>query len=316
MNDPKVSVIVPVYNVEKYIDRCLHSLVNQTLQELEIIVVNDGSPDNSEEIIKKYYAEHKDKVIYLKKENGGLSDARNYGMRYASGEYLAFLDADDYIELNAFEEMYRASNQGTKKIVECDFLFEWPGKTKVDSTGVYKDIKDYLIRGRVVAWNKLYKREWINETKVLFPRGLLFEDVSFFFSIVPTLSSVEEVGKINKAFVHYVQRDGSISQAEVERAVEICNEYKIAIQYLKENKLFELYKDEIEYRFSKQALLRFTLTKILKEKNKENRKRLLETMWNSVNDEFPNWKRNKYLKDLNIKNIYLKILCRKLYLSL
>ena len=316
MNDPKVSVIVPVYNVEKYIDRCLHSLVNQTLQELEIIVVNDGSPDNSEEIIKKYYAEHKDKVIYLKKENGGLSDARNYGMRYASGEYLAFLDADDYIELNAFEEMYRASNQGTKKIVECDFLFEWPGKTKVDSTGVYKDIKDYLIRGRVVAWNKLYKREWINDTKVLFPNGLLYEDVSFFFSIIPTLSSIEEVGKINKAFVHYVQRDGSISQAEVERAVEICNEYKIAIQYLKENKLFELYKDEIEYRFSKQVLLRFTLSKILKEKNKGNRKRLLETMWDSVNDEFPNWKKNRYMKDLNIKNIYLKILCRKLYLSL
>lgn len=80
MNSPKISVIVPVYNVEKYIDRCLQSLVNQTLQELEIIVVNDGSPDRSEDIIKKYYEVHKDKVIYLKKENGGLSDARNYGI--------------------------------------------------------------------------------------------------------------------------------------------------------------------------------------------------------------------------------------------
>ena len=316
MDIPKVSVIVPAYNVEKYIDKCLYSLVNQTLKELEIIVVNDGSPDNSELIIKNYCAKYPNKIRYLKKANGGLSDARNYGIKYATGEYLAFVDADDYVELNSYEEMYNTSNNGMKKIIECDFLFEWSKKNSVDETGNYEDIKDYLIRGRVVAWNKIYKREWLENTKVVFPKGLLYEDVSFFFSIVPTLSDIEEVGKVNKPLIHYVQRKGSISQTEIRRAVEICNEYKIAINYLKENNLFELYRDEIEYRFVKQALLRFTITKVLKEKNKKCRKKLLGIMWNSVNEEFPNWKNNKYLKTVNINNIYLKVLFKYVYLSL
>ena len=94
---PKVSVIVPVYNVEKYITRCLTSLINQTLDDLEIILVNDGSTDNSVAIIREYKRQH-DNIILVEKENGGLSSARNFGLVYATGEYIAFLDSDDYVE--------------------------------------------------------------------------------------------------------------------------------------------------------------------------------------------------------------------------
>ena len=94
---PKVSVIVPVYNVEKYITRCLTSLINQTLDDLEIILVNDGSQDNSEQIIRQFKKEHSN-IIYVTKENGGLSSARNFGLIYATGEYVAFLDSDDYVD--------------------------------------------------------------------------------------------------------------------------------------------------------------------------------------------------------------------------
>ena len=86
----KVSIIVPFYNVENYIDKCLNSLVNQTLEDIEIILVNDGSKDDSEKIAKKYYEKYSDKIIYLEKENGGLSDARNYAFPYINGEYVAF----------------------------------------------------------------------------------------------------------------------------------------------------------------------------------------------------------------------------------
>ena len=89
----KVSIIVPVYGVEAWLERCLESLVNQTLEDIEIIVVNDGSPDNSQEIIDRYTAKYPDKVFGYIKENGGLSDARNYGMQYATGEFLAFVTA-------------------------------------------------------------------------------------------------------------------------------------------------------------------------------------------------------------------------------
>ena len=94
----KVSIIVPAYNVENYIERCIESLLSQTLKEIEIIIVNDGSTDQTKEKILPYIKKYPEKVIYLEKENGGLSSARNYGMPYAKGEYIAFIDSDDYVE--------------------------------------------------------------------------------------------------------------------------------------------------------------------------------------------------------------------------
>ena len=113
----KVSVIVPVYNVEAYLDKCLNSLVNQTLKEIEIIVVNDGSKDNSEKIIEKYKEKYPEKIKYYKKENGGLSSARNYGLKYAIGEYVAFVDSDDYVDLKMYEKMINLANLENSDIV-------------------------------------------------------------------------------------------------------------------------------------------------------------------------------------------------------
>ena len=99
----KVSVIVPVYNVEKYLEKCLESLVNQTLKSIQIIIVNDGSSDNSQEIIDKYAKQYPNKIFSYIKENGGLGDARNYGLNYAEGEYISFVDADDWVDEKMFE---------------------------------------------------------------------------------------------------------------------------------------------------------------------------------------------------------------------
>lgn len=102
----KVSIIVPVYNVELYLEKCLLSLVNQTLQDIEILVVNDGSSDNSQQIIEKFQQEYPDRIFGFIKENGGLSDARNFGIDRAKGEFLGFVDSDDYVSESMFEEMY------------------------------------------------------------------------------------------------------------------------------------------------------------------------------------------------------------------
>lgn len=111
---PKVSVIVPFYNVENYIEKCIKSLINQTLEDIEIILVNDGSKDNSINIAKKYAEKYPEKIVYLEKENGGLGDARNYGIPYAKGEYIAFVDSDDYVEKDMYKEMLKKHK---KKIV-------------------------------------------------------------------------------------------------------------------------------------------------------------------------------------------------------
>ena len=162
----KVSIIVPFYNVEEYIERSIKSLVEQSLEDIEIILVNDGSKDGSEEIAKEYKRKYPDKIVYLEKENGGLSDARNYALPYATGEYIAFLDSDDYVEEEMYEEMYVTAKMDKADIVECDYLWEYPEETIESKGRAYKDRKDMLLNARVVAWNKLIKKEIARNIKV------------------------------------------------------------------------------------------------------------------------------------------------------
>ncbi len=109
---PKVSIIIPVYNVEKYIEKCLESLAEQTMQDFEIIIVNDGTKDNSEKVIKEYQKNHPEMpIIYLKKENGGLASARNFGVKYATGKYISFLDPDDYLDKNLYKNLEKYMNE-------------------------------------------------------------------------------------------------------------------------------------------------------------------------------------------------------------
>ena len=158
---PKVSVIVPVYNVENYVEKCLKSLVKQTLQDIEIIIVNDGSTDNSENIIKEFIKLYGEKIKYVTKENGGLSDARNYGMKFASGEYIAFLDSDDYVDITLYEKMYNKAIEEQCDYVECDFIWKYDDKEVKDTGNIYKNKHEMLATARVVAWNKLIKRSLI-----------------------------------------------------------------------------------------------------------------------------------------------------------
>ncbi len=302
----KVSVIVPVYNVEKYVAGCLESLIKQSLQELEIIVVNDGSTDNSKNIIASYQRKYPDKIVYLEKENGGLSDARNYGVPYAKGEYIAFLDSDDYVEPNMYEEMYHAALNGAKKVVECDFVWEYERKNVTDTVEDYTDIKDYLVRGRVVAWNKIYNRKWLNEMNVTFPKGLLYEDVEFFFSLIPRLTSIEEVSCVKKPFVHYVQRKNSISYKESNRIAELVQVYENAITNLKRYNLYSVYKEELEYKFVRNSLCGFPVKKIRHVKDRNIRRQLLDFFWAKVNEVVPDWKKNKYLHQRGMVNLYLR----------
>ena len=117
----KVSVVVPVYNTEKYLDICLNSLVNQTIDDIEIIIVNDGSTDNSIKIIKKYMKQYPEKIVLLDQKNSGISVARNNGISIAKGEFIGFVDSDDFVELNMYENLYNAIKNTKSDIVVCDY---------------------------------------------------------------------------------------------------------------------------------------------------------------------------------------------------
>ena len=300
---PKVSIIVPVYNVEKYIDKCLSSLVNQTLNDIEIIIVNDGSIDNSEQIILKYKEKYPSKIVYLKKENGGLSDARNFGMPYAKGDYIAFLDSDDYVELDTYEKLYNRAIQTDADMVECDFYWEYSDKKIHDTSANYKDESDMYANARVVAWNKLYKKDLIINSGIKFPKGLRYEDLEFFYKILPQLKKIE---LINEPLIHYVQRDDSITYVQNEKTADIFAILDNIINYYKWINLYNEYNQELEYMYVR-ILFGSSFKRMLNIKDKETRRKLLMDSYFNAFENFPDWKSNKILNSKkSLKNLFLK----------
>lgn len=306
----KVSIIVPVYNVEIYIKKCLDTLVNQTLEDIEIIIVNDGSTDNSEQIIKQYLLEYKNKIKYLVKENGGLSDARNYGMKYATGEYIAFLDSDDYIDISLYEKMYNKAKERNYDYIECDFVWKYDDKEVQDIGVIYKNKKEMFVNARVVAWNKLIKRELIVKSKVEFPKGLRYEDVEFFYKLLPYIKTFSFV---KEPLIYYVQRKDSIANTQNEKTKEIIIVLDNVIKYYKQQGIFNDFISEIEYNYARY-LLCSSLLRIVKIKDEKIRKELLIYSWNKLNRNFPNWKKNRYLKEIKSKkNLYMKTVNKYTY---
>ncbi len=307
---PKVSIIVPFYNVERYIEKCLETLVNQTLEDIEIILVNDGSKDKSIEIVNKFLEKYPEKLVYFEKENGGLSDARNYAIPYAKGEYIAFLDSDDYVEKDMYEKMYQLAKEENSDMVECDFYWEYPEKTKIDTGAIYNGKKEMLEKVRVVAWNKLIKREILEKAKIEFPKGYRYEDVEFTYKLIPYL---EKVSFLKKPCIHYIQRENSISNSQNERTKEIFDVLDHVIRYYKEKGIYDEYKEEIEYIYTRY-LLCSSLLRMVKIEDKKIREELLNKTWINLNEKFPNWKKNKILrKNKSGKDFYMKTINKVTY---
>jgi len=275
----------------------------KNIYDIEIILVNDGSQDGTEKIAKKYQEQYPQKIKYLEKENGGLSDARNYAIPYAKGEYVAFLDSDDYVETNMYQEMYEIAKKQNSDMVECNFIWEYPNKSRIDIGTVYNDKHEMLEKIRVVAWNKLIKREILEKSKVQFPKGYRYEDVEFTYKLIPFL---EKVSFCKTPMIHYIQREGSISNVQNKRNAEIFDVMQHVIDYYKEKGLYEEYYQELEYVYARYAFCSSFL-RIVKIKDKKIRNELLDMTWNNVNTKFPNWKNNRILKtEKSKKNLYLK----------
>ena len=299
---PSVSIIVPVYNVEKYLEKCLNSLVNQTLKDIEIIIVNDGSSDSSEIIVKEYKKKYKN-IIYVTKENGGLSSARNFGMVYATGEYIAFLDSDDYTDKTLYEKMYKKAKETNSDYVECDFYWKYKDHQKEDIGFRYKNKKEMFAKARVVAWNKLIKRDIIINNKLEFPMGLYYEDVEFFYKLLP---HIKTFAFVEEPLIYYVQRETSIVNKQDRRTRQIFTVLDNVIEYYKKNNIYKEYEEEIEYTYSR-LLLCSSLKRMLKVKDKLTRELLIKETWQNLNKKFPNWKKNKILKQNNsVNGIYIK----------
>ena len=215
---PKVSIIIPIYNSEKYMDKCINSILNQTLKEIEIILVNDGSIDKSEIICEKY-KNIDSRIKLINKENGGVSSARNHGVSISEGEFITFVDSDDFIELDMCEKLYNAAieNQcdivmsGIKVVRSKEISYEFTGKSEVYSKEeacklFFYDIQPFSPN---YAWGKMIKKSVCE--KVKFREDIfLMEDA--LFSMELFLNCTNNIMFLNEYLYNYVQRPGSESK--------------------------------------------------------------------------------------------------------
>lgn len=305
----KISVIVPIYNVEKYLRECLESLLHQTQQDIEVLLINDGTKDNSGIIAKRYADKHPQLFKYLEKENGGLSDARNFAMRYVKGKYVAFVDSDDYVAPTMFEKLYNLAEANNADMVDCEFeyVYEESGKHKQIFFPIYKNKYDCLITAYPNVWNKLYKMEWINKLNVQFPKGLWHEDIEFFFKVLPFSNMLPVT--VHESLYYYRQRKGSIMTNPDRRILDLHKVYFNIIDYYKKKGIYEEYKDAIEYKYLKTTCCNF-LKRMLAIKDKNFRREIINESWCSFCNAFPGWRKNPYLKPLNMINIYLRLMSR------
>lgn len=307
---PKVSIIVPVYNVEKYLDRCLDSLVNQTLQEIEIIVINDSTPDQSQIIIDKYMNLYPNKVFSYIKPNGGLSDARNYGMSKMKGDYFGFVDGDDYVEYSMFEKLYERATQEEADVTTCDFYWTYPNRLQRATDGPYTNERELLTKMMPTVWNKLYKKSWFDSLDIEFPVGLRYEDSSFSIRLAPF---IKKLAYVNEPLVYYVQRQDSITYTQNSKVGDMLTVFNDIFEFYQKHNLYDQYQSELEY-LTLKYFLGSSFLRAAQIQDKNTRKAILKEGWDLLNKRFPMWRKNQYLlSQKDKKHLYYRYTNKSIY---
>lgn len=252
-DSPRISVIVPVYNVEKYLNKCIDSILLQKFSNYELLLIDDGSTDNSSEICKTF-ALQDHRVKYFRKKNGGLSDARNFGIERAIAKYIVFIDSDDYIDVDYLLSLYTAIINNAADVAICGFRVVDDKYDLIDNVSVSdfekrkkiisgKDLLRNVFKRKgyafVVAWNKIYNRKLFDTVK--FEKGRLYEDEYINFKL---FWNVKKIALVNRQNYNYVQRDGSIKNSKIskKKIIDIFEVYQRRMEFykLKDDNLYHL----------------------------------------------------------------------------
>lgn len=285
-----LSIIVPIYNVERYLRRCIDSILAQKGNfDYEILLINDGSPDNSQEIIDEYVNKFPDKIRSLYKENGGLSSARNYGINQATGKYLLFIDSDDYIEPTLlYETMPKIKNNNAMMCIFDYHLTTNSGEKKHKK--IFNKNNHYIV-GKQAAWARIYHKDLFKHTH--FPEGINYEDLA----IIPFLIAETE-GKIvyvDKPLYNYiVDNSGSIMNTYNEKIFDIYHSLEYLFELFRNSGTFEKYRCELQYLALEHLGIGHSYRLFRYPQKKIKHYRQISSFM--VENFGPNWQRNKYIE--------------------
>ena len=305
-----LSVIVPVYNTEKYIEKCLKSISNQTMKNIEILIINDGSEDNSETVIKHWIEKNKQvNVKYFKKENGGLSDARNYGIQFANGKYIAFVDSDDYIDDNLFENLEQYMNNDIDLIKfkmktvddKGNILEKIDGPVFEECTGE-EAFKKLCTEDRFIdpACLYLYRRDFFLSNNFKYRVGTYHED----FGLTPLIIiNAKSFVSTNECGYNYLQRNDSITgtkniKKEIKKANDVLKHYDNMLEQLDTYNISINTKDLVKRYYTNTVILK---SKELLENEKIFKKYEIELKKRKV---------YKNIKPYNLKQIIKRLILK------
>ena len=311
----RVSVIVPIYKVEAYLTECLTSLVTQDMEGLEIIAVNDGSPDACGEILADFARRYPDKMRVFEKENGGLSDARNFGLKRATGKYIAFLDGDDTVSPDLYARLWERAEETGADAVACPICYRWEdGRTMTVSSGFPafgegKALRRAFLDFYPAVWNKLYRRSVLEQADIVFKQGVWFEDVEFSHRLFPYFSAI---ASIEESSVIYRQRDGSITATVSPKLFDYLGNWESIVSFFEERSLRGAWEKELEYAAARYLLATF-LSRATRLPNDLYQKSITESLA-FLRAHFPAWRKNPYFFKTGVKGLYLRFftpaLCR------
>ena len=319
MEKDLISIVVPIYNVEKYLTRCIDSIIKQTYKNIEIILVDDGSPDNCGKICDEY-AQKDNRIIVIHKENEGLSATRNAGIEIAKGKYIGFVDSDDYIKEDMYESLYNDMKKYDVDISICKYIEVFIDDTNnnhkksdvqnEENVKIYNNIdilKKLLYNENITdhAWNKLYKTELFKNNNIRYPKGYMFEDIGTTYLL---FEKAKKISLSSKMGYYYIRRESSILGKVNEKLIyHLLQMIKNRYEYLVEE-VPELKKKLVENRVRTIKTI-FGYICIAQKKDLLNNEKIKE--------EYEFYKKNfkkskKYLMNIQ-KNILEKFECYLLY---
>lgn len=307
----KVSLIVPIYNSQKYLEKCIKSLLNQTLKDIQIILINDGSTDNSEKIIKSFDDE---RIVYISKNNEGIGKTRNLGIDKATGEFLAFVDSDDYLNEHFCEYLYQKAVNDDCDLVVCDFF-----EDRNTLVGIkFKDFKDTNLKEtpelinyiNLGPCNKLYKKSLFDDKSNRFEENLKYEDAPF---VVKMLLSANKIGKVNDYLTYYVIHSNSETTIRDKRMYDILEITDIIVNDLKKVD----YPNDSLVSLVVMILTDYTIQQRYI-KDRRDRNDFINKAFKYLNNLDPKWRRCSYLKRFPRLKRFVKIskLLTKIYCDL
>jgi CDP-glycerol glycerophosphotransferase (TagB/SpsB family) len=296
---------MPVYNVERYLAACLDSIVNQTLPDIEIIAVNDGTKDNSLQILKEYESRYPDRMKVFSTENRGVSHARNYGLKRATGEYILFVDSDDFIELDMCEKLYNKATKDNNDIVICgrynvyerEHIGEMTKETYptmlINRNFRLSENKYELAHISPFPWDKLFKRSVLEGLE--FPEKIRFEDLVLVFE---ACCKADKIGVIEEPLYNYRRTtQGGFLNTFSEQTLDIVKAFTLVFDFMKKNGYMEIYHDELEYICARHFLYRYPA--LFKGSNKgklEIKLKIIRKTQEFLDKEMPDWHSNHYLR--------------------